>query len=287
MKTRGYSLLLVALFLALQTAGANTANELRKLAESGEATAQNNLGFMYANGVGVPKDEAEAVKWFRKAAIQGNAQAQSNLGIAYGNGEVVPQDDVEAVKWYRKAADQGDAQAQFVLGLTFYNGTDGLTKDKAEALKLFRQAAHQGNLSAQLMLSLMFDPISLWDHPKDQREARFWSRKAADQKNAFATNTDSDFQLSRTVPQFGVAVVEWFRKAADRGNAFAQNNLGFIYANGEGLPKDDIEAYKWWLLAGAQGNELAKKNMSLLEARLTPDQRAEGQRLAREWKPKK
>ncbi len=35
----------------------------RPLAEQGDAQAQHNLGFMYANGQGVPQDNAEAVKW--------------------------------------------------------------------------------------------------------------------------------------------------------------------------------------------------------------------------------
>ena len=42
--------------------------QLRALAEQGDAVAQNNLGLMYANGRGVPEDDAEAVRWYRLAA---------------------------------------------------------------------------------------------------------------------------------------------------------------------------------------------------------------------------
>ena len=45
----------------------------------GERKAQYNLGVMYDNGEGVPKDDAEAVKWYQKAADQGNADARSRL----------------------------------------------------------------------------------------------------------------------------------------------------------------------------------------------------------------
>jgi TPR repeat protein len=62
---------------------------------------------MYQNGQGIPKDDAEAIKWYRKAADQGYAEAQTYLGTMYQDGQGVPKDDVEAVKWYRKAADQG------------------------------------------------------------------------------------------------------------------------------------------------------------------------------------
>ena len=88
-------------------------------AEQGNATAQFNLGVMYDNGEGVPKDDAEAVRWYRLAAEQGTAAAQFNLGLMYANGEGVPEDDAEAVRWYRLAAEQGDATAQSILGLMY------------------------------------------------------------------------------------------------------------------------------------------------------------------------
>ena len=51
---------------------------------------------MYANGEGVPEDDAEAVRWYRLAADQGHAGAQYNLGVMYANGEGVVEDDAEA-----------------------------------------------------------------------------------------------------------------------------------------------------------------------------------------------
>src|SRR6516225_2282200 len=63
---------------------------IRPFADQGMAAAQNNLGFMYYNGQGVPRDYAEAMKWYRLAADQGHAQAQVNLGFIYYNGQGVP-----------------------------------------------------------------------------------------------------------------------------------------------------------------------------------------------------
>jgi TPR repeat protein len=39
------------------------------------AAAQNNLGFMYANGQGVAQDYSEALKWYRLAAAQDQSPA--------------------------------------------------------------------------------------------------------------------------------------------------------------------------------------------------------------------
>ena len=86
--------------------------QFRKAAEQNYAVAQTSLGFMYANGQGVPRDEMLATTWYRKAADQGLAVAQYNLGVIYEKGQGVPQDSMQAVAWYRRAADVGFAPAQ-------------------------------------------------------------------------------------------------------------------------------------------------------------------------------
>ena len=69
---------------------------LKALAEKGDATAQNNLGWRYDMGRGVKQDFKEAVKWYRKAAEQNYAGALYRLGMAYANGRGVEKDDKEA-----------------------------------------------------------------------------------------------------------------------------------------------------------------------------------------------
>ena len=67
---------------------------------------------MYANGGGVPENDAEAVRWFRLAAEQGHALGQHNLGLMYANGEGVPQNNVRAYVWWSVGAAQGDESAR-------------------------------------------------------------------------------------------------------------------------------------------------------------------------------
>lgn len=81
------------------------------------------------------------------------------------------------------------------------------------------------------------------------------------------------------------AAATLFRKAAEQGNANAQLNLGAMYTNGAGVPKDDQMAYFWFLLASAQGDEVGRKWRDLAESQLTPQQRAAAQAKARDWKP--
>ena len=49
---------------------------------------------------------AEASKIFDSLAANGSEAAQFNLGLMYYNGQGVPKDYKKAAKWYRMAADQ-------------------------------------------------------------------------------------------------------------------------------------------------------------------------------------
>ena len=121
--------------------------DLTRCAEQGDARSQVSLGWMYANGEGVPEDDAEAVRWYRLGAEQGNANAQASLGWMYANGDGVPEDDEEAVRWYRLSAEQGDAAAQYRLGRMYANG-DGVSGDLVYAYMWFNLSAAQGDEGA-------------------------------------------------------------------------------------------------------------------------------------------
>ena len=62
--------LILTALLAFQSAAASEFDEIKALADKGIAYAQYNLGIMYDFGRGVPKNDAEAVKWWLKAADQ-------------------------------------------------------------------------------------------------------------------------------------------------------------------------------------------------------------------------
>ena len=91
---------------------ATALREWRPLAEQGHAVAQYSLGLLYANGQGVPKDDAQARQWYEKAAAQGSRYVQGWLGLIYANGRGMPQDLVQAHLWLSMAAAQGNKMAR-------------------------------------------------------------------------------------------------------------------------------------------------------------------------------
>src|SRR5579863_8487504 len=75
--------------------------DLREIAYAGNVNAQVQLGVIYLTGDGVPKDDAEALKWLQKAADQDNALAERYLAEMYFKGRGVPADIAQAARWLR------------------------------------------------------------------------------------------------------------------------------------------------------------------------------------------
>lgn len=109
----------------------------------GSADAQNNLGVLYKEGQGVPRDYAQAARWFTKAAERGNPRAQLNLAVLHDRGQGVPRDVAKARQWAEKAAAQGHANAWGFLGVYHLNGL-GVPQDAQKAHVCFTVAAALG-----------------------------------------------------------------------------------------------------------------------------------------------
>jgi uncharacterized protein len=114
--------------------------EFLTAAEAGHADSQFNVALMYEQGIGIAKDEKEAVIWYRKAAEQGHAAAQYNLAVLYENGRGIEVDFAQANAWYRKASAQGDALAIGNLGMLYVRG-QGVAENKIAGVALLMMSA--------------------------------------------------------------------------------------------------------------------------------------------------
>lgn len=144
---------------------------IRKMADRGSPAEQTILGYMYANGTGITKNQVEAVRWYRKAADQDYGLAQ--LAFAFnskGGAE-------EKIRWLRKAAENGNASAQFICCM-ISSAEKGKGND-AEAFLCIRKAAEQGNALAQYITGAAYAEGKVVT--KDDAEAVRWYRKAAEQ----------------------------------------------------------------------------------------------------------
>ena len=255
-------------------------------ANKGDPNAQYKLGIMYEEGKGVAQDYQEALKWYTNASEQGHAGAQFNLGYMYLVGKGIPQvHNKEAAKWFIKAAEQGHAEAQQKLGFMYEQKIFDMPQDNNEAVKWYRKSAEQGNNCAKYSLGGMY--IEGRGVPQDCNEAVKWWTKSAEQEGACAENSLNSlgriYYEGQCVIKNYEKAFKWYTKAAEHGYPGGQCGLGLMYEKGNGVPEDYVQAYKWYILAAAQGWRIYGDS---LKQHMTPEQIAEAQRLAKEFRPK-
>lgn len=172
-----------------------------------------------------------------------------------------------------RASPQQDAQAAYDRG------------KYAAALDLWQPLADQGNADAQAGLGNMY--LGGYGVARDEGSAMAWFRKAAEQGHARSQFSVGSLYYARK--EFGPAA-SWYRRSAEQGNAVAQIRLARMYAEGAGVPRDTIQAFKWFTVAMRGSDSYAQTNAakgrSDAATKMTASEVAEAERLAREWKPK-
>jgi len=151
---------------------------------------------------------------------------------------------------YQPFIEPTDPESQYERGYQYYWGYGGALRSERQAMKWYLLAAEQGHAQAQYEIGTAF----------------YFGRFLVER----------DYQEA----------AKWYQMAADQNDRFAQNALCRMYARGEGVPQNDITGYMWASLVLDEGyNPDATETRKELEERMTPDQIAEAQRLAREWRP--
>ena len=189
-------------------------------AEQGNPDAQNDLGSMFLNGLGVPKDAVLAVKGYRLAAAQGLPVAQFNLGMRRLRGQGVDQDNDIAAVCLMCAARQGHVEAIAQLG-TLHRFGRGVPQDLVTAAQLHVLAAEAGDSVAL---------GNLCDYLKDLEKIALGGNTSA------SVSVATIFDRGLGVTQDAATALAWTRwarahyKPADEHVCLELEKLEFEYA---------------------------------------------------------
>jgi uncharacterized protein len=85
---------------------------LAPLSDSGNTTARDSLGFLYALGLGVPRDRERAVALFVASGSSDLPERYFWIGRELEEGKSVTRDESEARAWFKLAAAAGHLQAR-------------------------------------------------------------------------------------------------------------------------------------------------------------------------------
>ena len=141
------------------------------------------------------------------------------------------------------------ADASRKLGMRYYRG-EGVPLDYDKAVLHLGRAVEQGDAEAANILGKMYE---------------------------FGMGVKEDEALS----------AKWYVAGSELNDPASQFHASIAYYKGAGVTKDRAQAAKWWTLAMAHGEWFRKRYLPTIEsaeATLTPDELAEGRRMAAEWK---
>jgi TPR repeat protein len=279
-----FSLFLIALS---DPAQAQAPDFLIERAEAGTPDAQYELGRAYEDGVYGDPDLAQALAWMTRAAERGHQRAQEKLEQHYTElayRDAVPIGEMaQAEVWLTHAAAKGSPEAQYIAAVFFHehvSGADGATK----AFKWTEAAAQGGHRPAMRLLGILYAAGK--GVPQNDAQAEHWFTRFAvlsDDPVAY-TSIGREFQTGDEVPKDLAVAARWFTEAAERGSGEGMLFLGLAYGLGDGVSKDDAQAYFWLILAAARDAQYAATR-DLVRARLTTEQIRSVQERAAEWVP--
>ncbi len=216
-----------------------------------DGAAMALVGEIYAQGLAVNRNLAEAANWDRLASEQGNREATFSYAMALLKGDGVAQDKVKAKALFEKAAAQGHAGALYNLGVMAIEG-DGKIHDFGIAAAYFRRAIEAGDIDAIDALAALYK--GGMGVAMDSSKAAALYKQAADQKHVGAQVEYAIMLFNGVgVTKDEAAAAKYFRMAAYQGNPIAENRLARLYAAGRGIARDPIEAAHWHIMARAAG----------------------------------
>jgi TPR repeat protein len=150
--------------------------DLTAASDKGNTDATVLLGMRYT--AGALQNYEKAVSLFQAAADKNNADGEYYMAVAYLNGFGVPKDEAQAAKWFKRSADRGHAVAQYWFGEMTAKGRGGLTEDWKAALPFFKKGAHGAVPNAIVEIGIMFH-YGLGGLPVDYEESAACYRVAS------------------------------------------------------------------------------------------------------------
>ena len=232
---------------------------LEPRAAAGEAVAQFLIGLMYRDGLGIPRNIAEAKRWLTRAAEQGYEGARFVLG------------EIELV----------DGSASAPVSPTRPLGRAEPAQDPVSAVAPVADPAPKPPPRPEPEPEPRAEPSTTGsDFPRPTAEPltgrASWLEVAANQGSSSAQyDLARRYESGRDAPRDISKALAWYREAAGQGHVSAQVQLAYLLAAGESAPKDLVAASRWYRAAAVAGDVRGQLSLAMLLEKGSDDDRVE------------
>jgi TPR repeat protein len=237
-----------------------TTNALKR----GFGMANWRIALCYENGLGIPKNQKMAAKYYllcaepiRKLAESGDPEALANLGGMYSGGIGFPKNESLGLEYYLKSANKGYAFVQRNLASMYRYGS-GTPVNLPEAVRWYSTSANLGHPGSQYELGKMYlygegvnqntqMGLDLLNKAANQNysEALFYLGILHSRGEFVEIDYNKSFELTRTAIDY------------DNENTNAIEYFAFYYEKGVGTDKNFKQAEKYYLKAIQQDSSRA------------------------------
>ena len=133
-------------------------NYYMKAVDFDNGEAMDRIAELYNEGLGVPKDDAIAYKWYKKSAEAGFPEGMNDFAFIchWGQTPSGTPDNQQALEWFKKAGDAGFFNAYNQVGWFYQNGI-GTYQNYTEAIRWYEKAANHGVLDGFNNLAWLYD----------------------------------------------------------------------------------------------------------------------------------
>lgn len=261
-----------------------------KTAQSGDRNAQYFIGFCYWRGDGVEQNKLEARYWLEKASQQGDPRATFLLT------SLAESDEAEQ-KLYLLGAEQGDLLCMLKVAADFFYAheensdtvkSNQLIANPQNSFLLAKKAAESNCKSAFTLVALFYQKG--FGVSEDENEAIKWLQKGVTQNCKYSCfSLGVIYSADDSENKDLLASLKCFKKGAELGYAKSQFKYALALSTGNGVSKNETEAYRWFLSAKSQNecdssdHESCVKFIADLESKLSRDEIQKAQLLASQF----
>lgn len=240
---------------------------LQKAVDKGDPSALRYLADYYEEP-DMGNDCPKAVECYMKAADIGDTLSLRAVGEIVMAGTCPTADTNKIIPWMQAYAEKGYGEAAYFMARFHIDGR-GVKQSFAKASDYFMKDAEYRIKNGEVESSSLKNLFLLYNLNK-LSETR--QTKLLQWLEATAIATNSEYMMSglgyiytnkeEATPQDYAAAMTWSMKAANRGNATGLYNVGYLYAHGLGVTKDDKTAFMWIQKAAMKGDKIAMATLA-------------------------
>jgi TPR repeat protein len=214
-------------------------------------------GTKHKLGLGIPKSDTEALRFFKMSADAGSTTGMFHYCFAILNTDRRQ----EGLAFLKQAADLGNRDALYNYALSLEQGWGG-SPDLPGAMRYYKLSADAGN--AESMCTFAIGCTDGWAGAPDIPQAVEYYRQAADRGHPFGMfNYANALASGLAGPANQIEAMKWYKLAADAGEVEAMFNYGACLSHGWSGKTDLAGAAKYFKMAADQGNDSAAFNYAI------------------------